>query len=472
MTLSPVAVLLGALASTIPTAVVPDELDDRVAAMQAEAGEAESAGDLDRADELLAEAISLLQDADRPTAAVDLQYGRLLYWNGIAGEGRALLYRAANQRPGDAEIALALVDALVQDRDDAFGRGEFHVADAALAEATKALDPVRGVNEVEREIRLRTARILSRTAGEEASSVPMYMVLLREAPNDAELHREFVTVLPVAQSFEQALGFYQGLDMERGLRLWFLGEVHVARAHWLFQQQEDDEQALADYREAQKLIREAARFRADYFSAAVEYASYYEAWAGWVLLRLDRKDQAWEAFTAALGRFAGNTSAIGGLEQLGFLYYDNDQIDRAREIYRELCYWQPNNANHWNNYGLMCRDTGEYEEGFRAYKRAMELVPDDPRLVNDTALMLQYHLLRDLDLAEQWLLQARERSRELWQSASDPAVADEQLLVYGDSLVNLWRLYDQQGKMEEASAMRAELAEADPTRPELGESGG
>ena len=81
----------------------------------------------------------------------------------------------------------------------------------------------------------------------------------------------------------------------------------------------------------------------------------------------------------------------------------------------------PGEARHWNNLGLFLRDEGErleieahrrkeprpdatlsdlYERSYAAYQRAHELAPDDPQLMNDTALMLQYHLRRDLERAE------------------------------------------------------------------------
>jgi tetratricopeptide (TPR) repeat protein len=77
----------------------------------------------------------------------------------------------------------------------------------------------------------------------------------------------------------------------------------------------------------------------------------------------------------------------------------------------------PDEPRHWNNLGLFLRDEGElleitahrekatppdpalladlYERSFAAYERALALTPDDPQVLNDTALMLQYHLGRD-----------------------------------------------------------------------------
>lgn len=82
----------------------------------------------------------------------------------------------------------------------------------------------------------------------------------------------------------------------------------------------------------------------------------------------------------------------------------------------------PDEPRHWNNLGLFLRDEGErleisahrrkeprpdeamladlYERSFVAYQRALALTPDDPQVLNDTALMLQYHLERDRDQVE------------------------------------------------------------------------
>jgi tetratricopeptide (TPR) repeat protein len=56
-------------------------------------------------------------------------------------------------------------------------------------------------------------------------------------------------------------------------------------------------------------------------------------------------------------------------------------------------------ADDWNNYAFLCRETGRFEESFAGYTRALEHAPEDPALINDCALILQYHLHRDLDQA-------------------------------------------------------------------------
>jgi len=449
------------------SAATGDDDAARVATLLGEAAALEAEDRLQDAEPLLREARDVALEAELATAAVDRALGRVLYAVGDPAEGLALLYQANQEDPEHLEGALHLIDALLSERDFAQSNGEPYSAESSLQQAEQVIAPHVEASPDDRGLKLRQARVLSRTLERKEEAVPLYMQLLRETPDEQPLHQEFVKAVGDAKKFEQALGFYQGLEMDRALGLWYRGEVYVARAHHNFNRYLDDDQALHDYHEAERLILESGRAKSEWFASAGENASYHRAWAGWVLLRGEKWQDAWDHFRSALGRLPGNSSAIEGLNNLGAKFNELGQLDDARELYRQLTYHAPDRADFWNNYGLMCRDTGKYEEAFSAYRRAMKLIPDDPRVINDAALILQYHLFRDIDQAEQWLLQARDLARSNWDLAQDDAVREDQLLVYGDSLVNLWRLFDAQGRMEEASAMRVEMREADPARPEL-----
>lgn len=49
-------------------------------------------------------------------------------------------------------------------------------------------------------------------------------------------------------------------------------------------------------------------------------------------------------------------------------------------------------ADAWNNYAFLCRESGKYEASLSAYERALEREPESPQLLNDTAVVLHYHL--------------------------------------------------------------------------------
>ena len=129
---------------------------------------------------------------------------------------------------------------------------------------------------------------------------------------------------------------------------------------------------------------------------------------------------------------AGNVFALESL--IGWCVEEDRMLDAA--LVAEICAEaSPQEARHWNNLGLFLRDEGEnleieahdnqqsvyppdmledlYRRAFRAYARAIELVPDDPQLLNDTAVLLHYHLdeydtaltmyARSIELAEKIL---------------------------------------------------------------------
>jgi len=49
-------------------------------------------------------------------------------------------------------------------------------------------------------------------------------------------------------------------------------------------------------------------------------------------------------------------------------------------------------AEKWNNYGFLCRETRMYKESFAAYENALQVAPDDPQVLNDAAVILDFHL--------------------------------------------------------------------------------
>lgn len=75
-----------------------------------------------------------------------------------------------------------------------------------------------------------------------------------------------------------------------------------------------------------------------------------------------------------------------------------------------------NSAQAWNNYAFLCREAGSHQESLVAYERALELEPDSPQLLNDTAVILHYHLVSD---------ENRKRAQQMYEQAV--ALAQKQL---------------------------------------------
>ncbi len=84
----------------------------------------------------------------------------------------------------------------------------------------------------------------------------------------------------------------------------------------------------------------------------------------------------------------------------------------AKPIFDSLSQADPDDAGFWNNYGLLCRDTGDYQVSLSAYRRSLALDNTDPRVTNDTAVILHYYLKEN-----------DEEARALYQRALDLANA-------------------------------------------------
>ena len=101
----------------------------------------------------------------------------------------------------------------------------------------------------------------------------------------------------------------------------------------------------------------------------------------------------------------------------------------------------PPDADVWNNYGLYLRDTGRHEESYTAYERAVTLDDTDPRILNDTAVLLHYYLKRDDERAMELYSRAIELAREqLEQPGVDAELRAYLDLALTDARTNLQRL--------------------------------
>ncbi|GJM21552.1 MAG: hypothetical protein DHS20C15_14670 [Planctomycetota bacterium] len=215
------------------------------------------------------------------------------------------------------------------------------------------------------------------------------------------------------------------------------------------------------------------------------WAQYAVAWGRW---SEDRESEAaWEAaaasqqaFKAALAAEPGNPTALAALSRLGTLVGTKAQSDNPltlpaedkadiRDYFGELAA-QYDIAEWWNNFGLFSRDTGEsaaadgdtelaralFEQSYAAYLRAIELSPNDTRMVNDTGVMLYYYLQRELDLAEEYFLRAIELGNDSLDNPFADRAADlwqQELAAYLDAKLNLARLYADLDRLDEASAV-------------------
>lgn len=148
---------------------------------------------------------------------------------------------------------------------------------------------------------------------------------------------------------------------------------------------------------------------------------------------------------------------------LGFLTSNQARIQPPRnveaawlsELRSEV---RPEDPNTWNDVGYFHRDAGDalrpergeakqrerfehYEKSLAAYRRALELSPDDPAYLNDTAVVLHYCFEKDLDEAKRMYLRSTERAlEELARTDLTPELRTIYEIALRDSRNNLERL--------------------------------
>ncbi|MDP6424813.1 MAG: tetratricopeptide repeat protein [Planctomycetota bacterium] len=80
------------------------------------------------------------------------------------------------------------------------------------------------------------------------------------------------------------------------------------------------------------------------------------------------------------------------------LAHKQNNVPASRDLNHVSAIWH-DTAQRWNNYAFLCRETGKYKAAYAAYRRGLDKAPQDPQLLNDCAVILQYHLQVDLDQA-------------------------------------------------------------------------
>ncbi len=461
----------GAMVWACPFPWLAEETPDLSQRLQA-AEEARLAGDLDRALELLRDAREWALDQELPLGEVSLQLGKLLYWGAwgpdqvyFYQEGLDHLYRSVQEEPQHREAALTLVDALLEERDLLFSERQLQSAESTLQRARDTL--LVWQEDKTLPVRKRQARILMRSAGEEAKAYELSWTLLCEDPADPGRHDDFVAAVTRAKLHERGLQAYQTLETEPGFRDWYSARIQVDRANRTYNWQRDDSQALADYVAAEQLMLRAASSHPDFEQTGRAAASDARTWAGWTLVRLGRLLEAREAFALAGQHASENAGALDGLVHVAQLLHQGKDWDHAREVFGQACEIAPERADLWCQLAESCRAAGKTGNALEAYERALQLAPRDPWVLYGTARLLRTEMPPQDQRAGELLMAARDRSREIWEGAMDEFEITDALALYGDTLVELWRLYDDRGDMLRASAAINELREVDPVRPEL-----
>ncbi|MEW6742852.1 MAG: tetratricopeptide repeat protein [Planctomycetota bacterium] len=256
-----------------------------------------------------------------------------------------------------------------------------------------------------------------------------------------------------------------------GLKWWFQGQLHVARANKAYNGGQPAD-ALFHYAAAEGSFRASAALEKDYVEGAAQMITATHAYSGWALMQLKSYRQAEERFLQSLREQPGLQNAIDGLDQLGGNLFRAHSVgelglEAVRDFFARITQVVPDRTDWWNNLGLFARDTSQYEKAYEAYRRAAALSPNSARIQNDCALILVHHLHTHLDEAEQRLCDAIRLGRAGYDNATDEATRAEEYSATTDAMSNLALLYHQQERLDDCRRMLDDLSQLQPGRADV-----
>jgi len=241
-----------------------------------------------------------------------------------------------------------------------------------------------------------------------------YDNLMRLHSDSIEAKKRYVQSLGAVVAAARSFGQGEERRFARAFSLYQRGLAEVAAR--------DVEALRRDFTEAAKVdesFEAACRFQ---IARGLYRDNQYAEAAGLILA------QATDDLTALLDVIASEADgreAVLMIRGLGDKRFRSSELDQARELFRIAAEAQDDSVSDWNNYAFLCRETAHYEESYAAYTRALELDPANPALLNDAALILHYHLHRDLDLARQMYAQAIEEGERILAGGAGEAGEDE-----------------------------------------------
>ncbi len=342
-------------------------------------------------------------------------------------------------------------------------------------------------------------------AGREAKELQVLQQALARLPRSEELHSYFQDRLIQLGRQEEAVGFLARMvreDPRNAVAWWYLGRARVALAESL-REKAQDEAALEAYDQAVQAFREASRLKPAFTSSSNQSIAMALLGKGWLLYQkgafpeaMDALDLAWKAWPGIFDkRDRFGVSYLSAVEALGRILLGGNRgflspgsgrvvnpldpeksLRLAVKLYRTLIARHKDKKEYlgwwYNNLGLALRDLGSllarkagrrrdrtpppearkcWEESYRAYSKAVEFFPEDPRILNDCALIQVYHLGKDLDRAEKLFRKAIRlgtAALEEKKKANTLTVKEMKFLeeAVGDAWQNLGLLYERYRK--------------------------
>lgn len=292
-------------------------------------------------------------------------------------------------------------------------------------------------------------------------------------PTEPDVHIAYQNFMLGSDKRAECVTTYKRMIAARGesaTMTFYLGRAQFAAADGLRSRSQWDE-AVSNYQAARECFAKYLDARRDHKATATHWMAMCDL--SMARIALDRGDHA-RARTLYDQAFAtdprvlpkdGETQVVdsfggtyaGGLFMIGTALAEGssqDALRKALAFFEEIIAKHPGQLGpFYNNAGLAARDLGTavaasnpqeamqlWERSYQHYAKAVELVPDDPRIVNDCGLMLVYHLKRDDDKALAMFDKAIALGEEQLASLSEDASREQRQFLeeaVGDAYQNI-----------------------------------
>lgn len=226
----------------------------------------------------------------------------------------------------------------------------------AWEEAIDALDQAYAANPKEPTILLNRGRV-RQDIGQSELAIRDFRAALELDTACLETRLSLGEMLDAEGAQDEALAILQPALAHAADNAWFTAQVHWAIAQALHHQHR--------LNEAEQHLREAVRLDPAYPGAHSNLGN--------VLRDQGRLNEALACHQKALML---KPDLPGFHNNLGSVLRDLGRLPEAEAAYREALRLQPNDANTWNTLGNLLQECN-HEEAIQAYRRALEIKPDD-----------------------------------------------------------------------------------------------
>ena len=101
-------------------------------------------------------------------------------------------------------------------------------------------------------------------------------------------------------------------------------------------------------------------------------------------------------------RLAQNPDDLDSWAQLGNVYFDTNNPQKAIDAYTQYNNLNPNNPNVWTDIGVMYRRAGQFSQALAAFDRAIEIKPNHPQSWFNKGIVYLHNLNNPDEAVKAW----------------------------------------------------------------------